>query len=396
MIVEEDSEIYQLHETIFRNLLKQSPAFAEYFLQGLSERLRRTVASQPQRALSFGDFTAPVSELIRRAPVFVPPHVTVAQAARTMHQHGISSVLVSGEPTGILTVRDLRSRVLAEEKPLATPVHQAMTAPIFTIPAHTSIIDALLTMIERHIHHLPVEERGRIVGLITDTDLLRQQMRNPLVLFERVRSFSHVDELGTYARDLAATVDWLFRHGLDVLQIGQVVARINDTMTSRLLSLAERDLGPPPTPYAWFVFGSEGRMEQLLLTDQDNGLVYEQPSPEADAYFARLAQQVVDALIAVGFPPCRGGYMAVNWRWPLDEWTRLFRSWVESPTPQAYISIQSFFFAYLQHNEVLAPLQKGFSTRRHGGHREKIWGFTEKILSKPYLFSSPCSLCLRG
>lgn len=367
VIVEEESEIYQLHETIFRHLLQQAPAFADYFLRGLGERLRRTATFQPQSALAFGDFTAPVSELIQRQPIFVEPGITVAEAARVMHQHGISSVLVASDPPGIVTVRDLRSRVLAAEKPPSIPVHRIMTAPLFTIPANTAIIDALLAMIDKGIHHLPIEENGRIIGLITDTDLIRLQIRNPLILFERVRAFKRMDDIANYGRDLAATVDWLFRNGMDVIHIGQVVARLNDTLTSRLLMLAEQALGPAPTSYAWFVFGSEGRMEQLLLTDQDNALAYAAPSPEMDSYFAQLAQRVVDGLITLGFPPCAGGYMATHWRRPIDEWTRLFRSWIEAPTPQALMEVGIFFDFRRVHGTLsLKPLE---DITREGGER---------------------------
>ncbi len=366
VIAEEPALIYQIHEDVFRDLLKQ-PAFADYFLQSLGERLRRTVARQPRSALAFGDFAAPVSGLIQRAPVFVSPQVSVAEAARVMHEHGISSVLVSADPPGILTVRDLRSRVLAQERSPSTPVGQVMSAPLHTIPAHVPIYEALLAMMEAGIHHLPVEENGRIVGVVTDTDLLRKQMHNPLTLFERVRRVQRPDDVATYARDIAATVDWLFRNGLEVSHIGRIVASLNDTLMARFIQLAEEELGPPPTSYAWLALGSEGRMEQLLLTDQDNALVYAEATPEADAYFERLAEWMVRALITVGFPACQGGYMATHWRRPLDEWVRLFRAWVDTPTPQALMEAGIFFdFRRVDGSLSLEPLRE---VVRQGGEK---------------------------
>jgi CBS domain-containing protein len=110
-----------------------------------------------------------------------------------------------------------------------------------------------------------------------------------------------------------------------------------------LLRLAEQELGPPPCPYAWIVFGSEGRQEQILLTDQDNALIYRDDTPQACQYFSQLAQQVVNGLIQAGFPPCSGGYMATNWLRPLKEWKQLFKSWVETPEPQALLEASIFF-----------------------------------------------------
>jgi len=166
---------------------------------------------------------------------------------------------------------------------------------------------------------------------------------NPLLLFERLRRAQHPDDLHTYARDLNATVLWLFENGLDVIHIGRIVAMLNDTLTTRLLAFAEARLGDLPCPYAWLVFGSEGRMEQLLLTDQDNALVYAEASPEHDAYFAELATFVVNGLLAAGFPLCKGSYMATHWRRPLDEWERLFRAWIQTPTPDALLEAGIFF-----------------------------------------------------
>lgn len=370
VITDEESIIYQVPEPVFRDLLQRTPAFADYFLRGLGERLRRTAVVEPASPTGLTDFTTTVQALIQRPPVFVAPHSTVAEAARTMHAHGISSVLVEHDPVGILTVRDLRSRVLAAERPPETPVHAVMSCPAITIPATATLFEALLVMIERGIHHLPVEDEGRIVGVITDTDILHRQLHNPLLLFERLRRAQHPDDLHTYARDLTATVAWLFENGLDVLHIGRIVATLNDTLTTRLLALAEAELGPPPCPYAWLVFGSEGRMEQLLITDQDNALVYAETAPEHDAYFARLATFVVEGLLAAGFPPCKGGYMATHWRRPLDEWERLFRAWVETPTPDALLEAGIFFDLRRVHGTLsIAPLE---TIIRHSGTQPRF------------------------
>jgi CBS domain-containing protein len=149
--------------------------------------------------------------------------------------------------------------------------------------------------------------------------------------------------LARYSLEVAGTVETLFEGGLNVGQIGRVIASLNDALIRRLLKWAEEDLGPSPTPYAWIVFGSEGRMEQALLTDQDNALVYQDDTPEAKEYFSALAGRVVDELIFAGFPPCPGGYMAKNWCRPIAEWIQLFNKWVMTPEPQALLETAIFF-----------------------------------------------------
>ena len=123
-------------------------------------------------------------------------------------------------------------------------------------------------MLQENIRHVPLIRQGQIVGVITDTDLLRHRTKSPLYSLKRVEKLAEVDSLTQYALDIAGMVEALFEGGLDVAQLGRIVASLNDALIKRLLILAEGKLGPLPTAYAWIVFRSEGRQEQTLLTDR--------------------------------------------------------------------------------------------------------------------------------
>lgn len=306
------------------------PEAARFFGQGLVERVQLRLAPAPS-------LFAPVGQLVRRPPVFIPPSATVEEAARKMRQEGISSLLVEGEPLGILTDRDLRNRVLAEGRPPSTLVGEVMTTPLFSLPAETPVYEALAAMVERGIHHLPLTEGKRVVGVVTHTDLLLNQAQSPLLLLRRIERL----ELERYSLEVASLVEGLFQRGLGGVEIGRVVASLNDALIRRLVREAEAALGPPPVAYAFLVFGSEGRREQALLTDQDNALMLESEGHEA--YFQALAEHVVGGLIRAGIPECKGGYMATRWRKTLSEWQETFRRWMEAPEPQALLETQIFF-----------------------------------------------------
>ncbi|KHG66171.1 cyclic nucleotide-binding protein [Thermus sp. 2.9] len=316
-------------EAAFRRLLAH-PEAARFFGQGLAERVRL-------RALPELSLFAPVGRLVRRAPVFIAPEAPVQEAARRMREEGISSLLVASDPPGILTDRDLRNRVLAEGLPPSTPVAAVMTAPLFALPADTPLYEAVAAMVERGIHHLPLTEGTRIVGLLTHTDLLLHQAQSPLLLLRRIERL----ELTRYSAEVAHLVEGLFQKGLEALEIGRVVASLNDALIRRLVKEGEAALGPPPTPYSFMVFGSEGRREQALLTDQDNALVLGEGGHEA--YFQALAERVVGGLLEAGIPECKGGYMATRWRMPLTDWIATFRRFMETPEPQALLESQIFF-----------------------------------------------------
>ncbi|AEB12545.1 DUF294 nucleotidyltransferase-like domain-containing protein [Marinithermus hydrothermalis] len=357
VVVEEDLLAYRVRREVFARLLEH-PAFAAFFLKGLAERLKEVPVFPAPSSLGGLDFSQPVRRLVRGPPVFVPAEATVGEAARRMREHRISSVLVAGEALGILTDRDLRNRVLARGLGAATPVRAVMTAPAKTLPAGSSVFEALEFMLAEGVHHLPLVEGERVVGVVTDTDLLRHQAKNPLYLLRRLERTRDPEGLEGYALELAGVVEALLAGGLGVREIGRSVSALNDTLLRVLLRLAERRLGPPPVPYAWVVLGSEGRAEQLLLTDQDNALVYAEASPEAQAYFARLAEDVVQGLLRAGFPPCPGGYMATRWRYPLEAWRARFQRWVAAPDPQALLEAGIFFDFRAVHGGLsLEPLE---------------------------------------
>ena len=339
-IAEKHTQVYQWPESLFRELLNNQ-SFAQFFLQSLSERLRETTTIE-MPALS-SNLSVATGVLIRRPPVFVSADTTVIKAAQTMRDEGISSVFVRSNPDGIVTDRDLRNRVLAAERPAETTVREIMSGPLYTQPATVPVYDALLFMLEKNIHHLALTREGEVVGMVTSGDLLRHQANSPFYLLKQLERINKLTDVSFYAGEIVRIVTTLSHGGLDVVQIGRFVTRLNDTLINRIITLVEEELGPPPTAYAWIVFGSEGRMEQTILTDQDNALIYEDASPEAEQYFKLLAERVGEGLLQAGFPPCPGGYMAKNWCRPLADWQRLFKHWIMIPEPQSLLDAAIFF-----------------------------------------------------
>ena len=342
VVVEEDLLAYRIPEERFHALMAR-PVFARFFTRGLAERLRSALTGEDEASFA-PDVHAAVGTLVARDLVSVPATATVGEAARLMSKAKVSSVLVLSEPPAILTDRDLRNKVLAAGRGPDTPVLEVSTRPIRTAPEETPVYGAWQTMTEHGVHHLPLTREGRIVGIVTGTDLLRQQTIGPLFALKKVERMADRSALEGHGRDVARLVGSLFSSGLPAPQVARLASHVNDALVRKLLGWAEQDLGPPPVPYAWIVFGSEGRYEQTLLTDQDNALVWADTADEAvAAYFEEFARRVVDDLLAAGFPPCAGGYMATNWHGPLRDWCARFASWIESPRAEAVLKAAIFF-----------------------------------------------------
>lgn len=284
-----------------------------------------------------------VKHLVKRAPLFVEASATVAQAAQAMQAARVGSILISTAPPGIVTDRDLRGRVLAAGLGAATLVSQVMSRPVKTIDAGAPTFAALRLMLEENIHHLPLTEEGKIVGVVSSTDLLFQQGKSPVYLRGFIETLDDPARAANYAEEIGQLVSSLFNSGVAAVQISQIVSSLNDALVRRLVALAIAMLGAAPTAFAWIVFGSEGRLEQTLLTDQDNALIYAEQSDSAGAYFAALAKQVVGGLVQAGFPLCAGGFMATHWCKPLAAWQELFSQWIRLPKPEALLDAAIFF-----------------------------------------------------
>ncbi|MEM5776106.1 MAG: DUF294 nucleotidyltransferase-like domain-containing protein, partial [Anaerolineaceae bacterium] len=131
--------------------------------------------------------------------------------------------------------------------------------------------------------------------------------------------------------------------------VTHMLASICDAATERLIQLAVEELGPPPAAFAFIAMGSQGRQEQTLLTDQDNGIIF-RPAADADPektkdYFLRLGALVCNGLDRAGYPFCRGQVMAGNPRWcrSLPDWISGFDEWVQKSEPQEIIDLSIFF-----------------------------------------------------
>jgi CBS domain-containing protein len=297
------------------------------------EAVRRPAAVAPE--VGSGELV-PVADLVRRPPVWVPVEATCGQAAQRMAREGVSSVLVvAGTPegpdlpvvalAGILTDRDLRTKVLARGLGAEVPVASVMSSPVHTVDASTPTFAAVLRMLELGVHHLPVVRDGKVVGMVTDTDLVRLQAHSPLFLLKRLEG----GEVGRYGEEVARTASALLESGVHVEQVCRAVAHLHQALYRRVVQDAHRRVGPAPVPYAWAVCGSEGREEQVLPTDQDNFLVAAEDGHEG--YFQELAGAVGEGLAEAGFPPCPGGYMATRWHLSLGRWLQSFRAWLADP-----------------------------------------------------------------
>lgn len=369
-IASEDTLLYLLSCKRLQTLREASPAFDRQFGASLNERLRE--AATRHRGLDLSALTLQVGDLLRRPPITIDADMTVQQAAQLMTVQKVSSVMLMEGNTlvGLITDSDLRNRCVARGLSLQTPAREIMTRDLATIDRSARLIDALLTMTRLHVHHLPVMEGPRVVGMLAVSDLIRQQSGNPAFIATDVRRAGGIESLAHISQRLPELQLQLANANATAAHIGAAIASLTDALTRRLLELAETRLGHPPVAYAWVAGGSQGRQEQTVHSDQDHALIIADEVSEADAeYFTELSRYVSDGLNACGFPYCPGDAMATNvkWRQPLRIWRQYFSNWIDRPQPEALMLASIFFDLRLVHGDgaLLEELQQQVRDQAH-------------------------------
>ena len=290
----------------------------------------------------------PVDQLMTRDPVTCAPDATICTAAKLMAEHHISSVCIADAAAfrGIVTVRDMNARVVAGGADPARPVADIMTPDPVTLPPSALGMDVLHMMMERRIGHVPIVEAGQLRGIVTQTDLTRFQALSSADLVRRVAEAGDVATMARVTGEIPTLLAQLVGMGTRHEVITRLITDIADTVTRRLLTMAEAELGAPPVPYLWLACGSQGRREQTGVSDQDNCLILSDDVADADRpYFAELAQIVSDGLHACGYVYCPGDMMATNPRWcqPVRVWRGYFDGWIAKPNPEAQMLASVMF-----------------------------------------------------
>jgi CBS domain-containing protein len=293
---------------------------------------------------------APLATAIARAPVSCGASTPVRQVLRRMHDERIGSMVVVDEreaPIGIFTTIDVLGKVAAPQASVDAPIGSVMTPQPVTLEESATLADAATAMARHGIRHVVVTRDGRLAGVVSERDLFALQRVSLRRTSERIHAARCVQDLQGAAEELRKLARHLLAQGVAAEQLTAMVSALNDSLTQRIIALAS-ERHALPGRWCWLALGSEGRMEQTLVTDQDNALIFfteEIQAEEARRQFLPFAEEVNRALAACGFPLCNGDVMARNPRWCLSsrEWRGVFDDWIRNPGAEALLHASIFF-----------------------------------------------------
>lgn len=351
----EDTFCLLLSKLAFVKLFAVSNPLRDFALRGVSSLLDQVNQQVQLRAVeTLGaqySLDTRLGELAMRQPIGCAPDTPLRDAVRMMHEQHVGSIVVldpAGKPLGIFTLRDLR-RVVADGVDLAQPIDNLMTPNPFHLAPDASAFDAAIAMTERHIAHVCLVEHEKLCGVISERDLFSLQRVDLVHLARTIRHAGKVETLAGLRSDIRLLVDRMLAHGASSTQITHIVTLLNDHTVCRVIELTLEDMGDPGIPFTWLCFGSEGRREQTLHTDQDNGILFEADSAsEAAAIRERLlpiAREINQRLAQCGFTLCKGNIMAGNPELCLSrqEWSRRFAGFVLEATPENLLGSSIYF-----------------------------------------------------
>ena len=342
-VVSEDLICYEIDGKSFQILFDESEGFRHFFLMDIVERIEHLKKQELDSGM--GDWmTARVSESYWHSPCLVPTDTPLMEAARRSVEMGRSEIIVEGaEGYGIVADSDIK-RMLAEGTldPNA-PVGAVAHFPMLSIDKEDFLFNAYLTLIRENIKRLGVTEKGKLIGVLEQIDILSYFANHSHLITVKIERARTIEELKEASLGYLTIVRRLYAQGLKARYIAKLISEVNRKVFARLFEMIM--LEERREECALLVMGSEGRGEQIVRTDQDNALIVRDGIDVE--LFVPYMERISAALMEFGYPPCPGKIMVTNpyWRRSVQSFKEEIDRWIESPDEESFMYFSIFFDA---------------------------------------------------
>ena len=361
----EESIVYAIPIDIFKPYVIENQAVLSFLLESFASNTRNPHSKENKGKLLSENviYNEQTSEIQYYQPIKYTKNPFTTQAfsivknvAQTMVEHKIGSIIVANNnlPVGIVTDKDFRSKIATGIFSIDATVQQIMSSPVITVPENLSIAEAQIVMLKHNIGHLCITLDGtvhsEIKGVLSEHDIVVAQANNPGVLIKQCKRAYNSSDLKLIREKLSDLIQQSIDKNIPINHLCSIVAEINIALTKKAIELAIKKIGiSPPCRFAWLSMGSQGRKEQLLLTDQDNFIVFEDVKEteyeSVKSYFIALATRVTKTLNKVGYDYCPAQMMASNPLWckSLTDWKKQFNLWINAPSDNGILMCSIFF-----------------------------------------------------
>lgn len=365
----EESILYAIPITLFKPLALENKAVGNFLIESFASNTRNPY-SKIHRGKLYSEATEPSKEtpgigLIDVQPVqfskkiaICSPTTTVKKIAELMTKKKIGSIIIALDklPVGIITDKDLRNKIVTGKFPITATADEIMTSPVITYPSSLTITQAQMAMMKSNISHLCLTEDGtpntKVVGMLSKHDIMVSLGNNPAVLIKAIKRTKKIKHLKPIRHSVMGLLRAYLQGNIPMTLISKIISELNDACMKQVIKISlEKIKNPPPVKFAWLAIGSQGRSEQMLHTDQDNALIFEDVEeellPKTTAYFLKLSQLITKGLNDIGYEYCPAEMMASNPKWclSLSEWKKSTSHWIINPGIDEVL-LSSIFFDY--------------------------------------------------
>ncbi|WP_449387613.1 DUF294 nucleotidyltransferase-like domain-containing protein [Chryseobacterium lineare] len=398
VMVKKGTIVYTLPKNEFMELCNANEEFFHYFTSDFGKKMLdeefahfvKTPASFEESYFAADQlYSRKIESIAYKDIVSCSENTPIFEAARIMAQNKVSCLFIRRETdqniVGYATDITLRDNVIARCIDPQKPVAEVMDNPIVSISSDAYLYEAVLMMFKTKTRYLLVEKDGEMVGFLSRNRLLSEQAQSPLVFIQSVKQAGNTAELRKKWLQVPDMINQLLGRGVHGEIASQIITTIADTITIKVIENTIRQIGKPPARFVFMVTGSEGRKEQTLSTDQDNGIIYEDKANEhremVREYFLDFAKRVSDDLNTIGFVYCKGEFMASNPKWThsLSHWKRNYEEWINETVPENAMKFSTLFDCrYIYGEEAIIAELKDFIQEQLQVPNERFFSFIAK------------------
>lgn len=334
----EVTECHLIPTKILLELIDSNALFADYFQQSLTAK--REIIAQHGPSQDMAEFMlARIADSTIREPLIVEEGTSIQKATGLMREHKADCLLAKrGNRYGMVTGTDLLDAVILQHLPLDTDVSDIASYRLIRIKPDDYLFNALIIMTQQQIERVVVMgDNRKLYGIIELTDVLSQFSTHSHVIGLRVERAQTIDELREASFGLTDLIKGLISTGVKTRFVMELLAALNSRILSKLFDLIVPQEVHPHV--CLIVMGSEGRGEQIMKTDQDNGLIYRDGLDWPQMH--EVMKTFSETLISFGFPPCPGNIMVSNPEWvnSTTEWAQKLTRWSQSYEGEATMNL---------------------------------------------------------
>ncbi|BFP42834.1 DUF294 nucleotidyltransferase-like domain-containing protein [Flavobacteriaceae bacterium GF1] len=365
---QEETILYAIPIAKFRPYIKENRRVADFLVESFASNTRNPYdKSNRGQLLGNADQFNPRNEsrLLDLQPVefskgivSVAPETSIKAIAQQMTSKGIGAMLIEqrGIPIGIITDKDLRNKIATGDHSISAKAKDIMSSPVITYPTKLTITQAQMAMMKSNISHLVLTEDGTVntkaIGILSKHDLMLSLGNNPAVLVKAIKRSRSVEDIKPLRNGVMNLLRGYLDQNIPMALTSKIISELNDSCIKQVVKLAmEKMPSKPPVKFAWLAMGSQGRSEQLLHTDQDNALLFEDVAEDdfeaTQRYFLELAKYITNGLNFIGYEFCPADMMASNPKWcnSLSGYQKMTSKWIMNPGPDEVL-LSSIFFDY--------------------------------------------------